>query len=65
MSNMSPLAKYGTIAILSVVALLVVWQVWLAVRPSPEAEKIDQGTRELLEKKCKINPNSEACKQLK
>lgn len=65
MSNMSPLAKYGTIAILSVVAVIVAWQVWLAVRPSPETQEMERSTREFLEEICKRKPNDKRCEKLK
>lgn len=54
---MSPLAKYGTIVILSVVAVLVAWQVWKVLAPAPE------GKQEFFNELCKSNPNDSRCKQ--
>lgn len=57
MSNKWVLVIGGAIAVLIVGVV-----VWNSLR-SPEAEKIDQSTQELIKEQCRIDPNRSECKK--
>lgn len=49
--------------IVGVVAILIVGGlVWNSLR-SPEAEKLDQSTQDIIKKRCEINPRLPECKK--